>query len=142
MLFSHADPSEPPKLVAIIDWDNAHTGLLYELMEYPIFVQDVEWSPELFESNKVLRKHFVRCLVRGYPKGSKERGEVKQCFRSKEWVLSNFRDMWVLPEDGEEGVSGARVRLERLKEGTAFPYDGVADWVPDSEVESEDEGEA
>jgi hypothetical protein len=62
MLFAYPDPSQPPKLVGIVNCDNAHTGLLYELMEYPIFIQDVDWSPENFGTNKILRKHFVRCF--------------------------------------------------------------------------------
>lgn len=140
MLFTRTDPSDPPRLAGIIDWDNAHTGLLYELLEYPIFIQDVDWSPELYADNKVLRKHFVRCLTDGYPKGSKQRQQVKECFRIKEWTLSNFRDMWVRPEDGSFGVERAREQLVRLRGGRAFPYDGTLEWEPDSEVESEDEG--
>jgi hypothetical protein len=142
MLFAYPDPSQSPKLVGIIDWDNAHTGLLYELMEYPIVIQDVDWSPEEFGTNKILRKHFVRCLLHGYPRGSKEREDAKECFRNKEWALSNFRDVWVRPEDGEEGVESAKAVLEWERERRGYPYDGTAVWEPDSEIESNDDESA
>lgn len=41
MLVVQNEPTQPPQIVGIIDWDHTRTGLLYELMEYPIFIQDV-----------------------------------------------------------------------------------------------------
>lgn len=90
-------------------------------------------------TNKVLRKHFVRCLDNAYPQNLVERQTIKECFRRKKWVLSNFRDIWAQPEDGEEGVEFAQARLAKWKTGTAYPYDDVAEWEIDSEIESEDE---
>jgi hypothetical protein len=56
--------------------------------------------------------------------------------------LSNFRDVWVRPEDGEEGVESAKAVLERVREGGGYPYDGTAVWEPDSEIESDDDESA
>ena len=140
MLSTQDDPSEPPKLCGIIDWDDSRTGLLYELLEYPIFIQDVEWSPELYTENKTLRKYFVRCLANKFPKGSSDREDVKECFRMKSWILQNFQTMWV-SGDNEMDVQRTRQKLESIRSGTAAPYEGKLDWEPDSELESEDEEE-
>ena len=138
MLFIDHSATHLPQLSGVIDWDNSRTGLLNELFEYPIFIQDIHWSPELFVENKILRKHFVRCLANKFSKGSREREMARECFRTKTWVLQNFDDMWVTEEEEEE-IQNAKRKLEDLREGRALPYDGRLDWEPDSELESDDD---
>jgi hypothetical protein len=141
MLFTFPSTIGPPKLSGIIDWDDSYTAPLYELLEYPIFIQDVHWNKELYTENKLLRKHFVRALANRFPKGSEMREAVKECFRMKCWVLQNFMEMWI--EDGEDEIEldRGRIAVEKLNDGSALAYHGRLDWEADSEIESEDEGE-
>lgn len=138
MLFTWDDREQPPKLSGIIDWDYSYSGILYELLEYPIFIQDIHWSPEMHAEKKTLRKHFVRYLANQYPKGSEDRQVVRECFRMKSWLLQNFDYMWV-DKDDEPYLEYRWKRLTDVRDGSAKTYEGVSDWEPDSELESDDE---
>ncbi|KAK3902890.1 kinase-like domain-containing protein [Staphylotrichum tortipilum] len=65
MLF--LDHGSGPKLTGLIDFEYSFTGPLYFLYDYPIFIQDVSWSAELYAENAVLRAHFVRAIYSALP---------------------------------------------------------------------------
>ncbi|KIJ27531.1 hypothetical protein M422DRAFT_190903 [Sphaerobolus stellatus SS14] len=75
MLFTVNDGH--PRLTAVIDWEFAHTGPLYFLYEYPIFIQDVDWSKELYARNAVLRQSFCHSLRNQYANNSREFEQAK-----------------------------------------------------------------
>ncbi|SMQ48484.1 unnamed protein product [Zymoseptoria tritici ST99CH_3D7] len=150
MLFEFDDGEEPPRLVGIIDWDYSHSGPIYSLCEYPIFIQDVDWqaSRPFYRQNRVLRKFFVQKLANHYPKGSNERRNVKECFRQKNYTVNWFDNSFMgrhWPTDEDEAYS---VRQYLYGHGPAdpgddmqfkAPYGGRWGWEADSEMGSEDE---
>lgn len=142
VLVVQEDSTLPPKISGIIDWDWSYTGLLYYLSEYPREILDFEDEPESFDDNKKLRKHFVSSLANHFPKGSADREQVKQSFREKSHIMNSFSDTFVdhvWPAEGE--LPMVRRYLNQI--GTGEPaYSGVDDWQPDSELESESEGDA
>ncbi|WEW54857.1 hypothetical protein PRK78_000283 [Emydomyces testavorans] len=73
ILFTESENGAPPKLSGVIDFEYAHTGPLYYLYEYPIFIQDVSWSKHLYAENRILRAHFVQALCDEFPRESAER---------------------------------------------------------------------
>lgn len=77
MLFEQIDADQPPQLTGIIDWDQSHSGLLYYLCEYSIFIQDSELETNLHSENRILRKKFVYRLSRQFPEGSQERLDIR-----------------------------------------------------------------
>ncbi|KJX92365.1 hypothetical protein TI39_contig5864g00011 [Zymoseptoria brevis] len=148
MLFVQPDPVQSPQLSAILDWDQSHAGPLYYLLDYPVFIRDFDLPDQRHQygDNKVLRQHFFYCLSRYWPKGSRQREEVLECFRQKSFTLNTFRNTFMkFPmQDSEHEKRALDGFLDGHKPGTlrykfAFPYGGKALWEPDSEVESEDE---
>ena len=146
MLFTWPDSSQPPKLSGIIDWDYSYIGPLYYLYEYPIFIRDVDTRPSLYDSNKVIRKQFVRTLVDKFPKGSIDRQDVREAFRQKNYGYNWFRNIWMptgkqMLTDAEQEKLWAKHYTDGLRgrDEYAFPYGGRLDYEPDSELESEEE---
>ncbi|GBB84550.1 hypothetical protein RclHR1_11100008 [Rhizophagus clarus] len=45
------------KIVGIIDWEFSHTGTLWELCDYPIWIQEIEYEPYEFVSDKELQRN-------------------------------------------------------------------------------------
>lgn len=147
MLFIWESPETPPKLSGVIDWDCSYTGPLYNLCEYPTFIQDNDLEGHLYEENKVLRKGFVRMLAQRFPKRSRDREEVRECFRRKTFALNGFFNIFAsyLGNKSDFDVDSVGLYLEQLRAigaGTeSYPaYNGRHDYAPDSELES-DEGE-
>ncbi|KAL4889381.1 hypothetical protein BDV59DRAFT_205367 [Aspergillus ambiguus] len=136
-----ADNSEArPCLSGVIDFEYAHTGPLYYLYEYPIFIQDVDFSPELYEENAVLRPYFARALRQGFPKGSPDAIAARNAMRDKTFILNEFKRVFTsmkMPESIME--IQAATFLQQLEEGTGHAYTGRPDYVPDPELWSDDE---
>ena len=164
LLFDWPDPALPPKLSGVINWDHAFTGPLYYLYEYPIFIQDVDWSPELYDDNKILRKHFILTLLRRCEKGSSARDDVRECFRQKSYLYNKFMDLFlgsVMEEEhelstvewyrkgidatgGKEGWIGLKENVARGdKEGSTEGDSDRVEKEDDSqdEEDSEDDGD-
>lgn len=140
------DPTRPPKITGVIDWEWSHTGLLYYLCEYPKWIQDIDSQRNKFRANKVLRKHFVSSLAECFPKRSAEREHVKCCFREKSHTLNKFRNIFMKCTWADAEVETSLVqnylrslRGEYGKWDKPAPYGGVPFWQPDSESESESE---
>ncbi|GET04156.1 kinase-like domain-containing protein [Rhizophagus clarus] len=57
ILVEHSSIDNTIKIVGIIDWEFSHTGTLWELCEYPIWIQDVEYEPFEFISHKELQRN-------------------------------------------------------------------------------------
>jgi len=132
----------PPHICGVIDWDWSYTGLLYFLCEYPLSIQDTHFSSKSHADNKILRKHFVRCLADYFPKGSADRHVVKQSFREKNHTLNFWQDTFAL-HVGEPGQEFCEVEgyMEAI-DMESPAYAGIDLWQPDSETESDDECEA
>ncbi|KAI6821092.1 hypothetical protein KC340_g13006 [Hortaea werneckii] len=146
MLFVWEDPATPPHLSGIIDWDYSRTVSLYDLCEYPIFIQDNDCDRKAYEENRLLREEFVRMLAQNFPKHSHERHLVRECFRYKISVLNEFNDSFthcIYTEDLEMSLVKRYIKdLQNLMEGrkTLPAYYGRCDSPePDSELESDDE---
>lgn len=144
LIFTTSD-SAPPQLSGVIDWDWSYTGPLYYLLEYPIFIQDVSWSPDKYNDNKILRKHFVQTLAQSYPKASCEREEVREVFRQKSYTLNSFADIFMRHLwdnlEMEKSVIGGYVRQLTDDNPDEFDvsraYGGRWDYEPDSELGSD-----
>jgi Phosphotransferase enzyme family len=88
------EPSDttPVHLSGVLDWEYAFIGPLYYLYEYPIFIQDSDDNKGAYEYNAVLRRHFIRALIHSFPKGSKERADVRLSM-DKNYVLKKNKLM-------------------------------------------------
>ncbi|KAI7241995.1 hypothetical protein KC330_g282 [Hortaea werneckii] len=146
MLFVWEDPSTPPHLSGIIDWDYSRTVSLYDLCEYPIFIQDNDCDKKAYGENRLLREEFVRMLAQNFPKHSHERHLVRECFRYKISALNEFDDSFTRctwTEDLEMSLVKREIKdLQNLREGRkTLPayYGRCASPEPDSELESDDE---
>ncbi|CAA7261883.1 unnamed protein product [Cyclocybe aegerita] len=127
----------PPRLTAILDWEYAHTGPLYFLYDYPIFVQDADWSKELFSRNALLRRAFCHALRDRFEEGSEEREQAKAVLPAgKNSRLNNFAAIFMggLEWDWDlmEGVVDGYIQDE--KAGTGKAYTGRLDWAPDPDT--------
>ena len=146
MLFVWEDPATPPRLSGILDWDYSRTVSLYDLCDYPKFIQDNDCEKEAFAENRLLRKEFVRMLAQNFPKHSHERQLVRECFRYKTYALTGFTQGFTSRTwTGEvEMLLAERYLkyLQNLRDGrkTLPAYYGRCDSPePDSELESDDE---
>ena len=128
----------PPKICGVIDWDWSYTGLLYFLCEYPLSIQDSEFSHDSHAENRVLRKHFVRSLANCFPKGSADWAAVKQSFREKNHTLNFWQDKFALHvwEPEQEFYEVENYMNDIGMESAAYAITG---WQPDSETETDDE---
>ena len=142
MLFT--DPKHtngaPPRLTGIVDWEHAHTAPVYFLYEYPIFIQDNDSDKIAYTTNVILRSHFLRELCGQFPRDSEAYMEVRECMRAKCSTLNTFRDIFMLC--GMEWKMLKRCVLEYIreeKEGTGMAYRGRVDWVPDPELDSDED---
>lgn len=132
------EEGESPKICGVIDWDWSYTGLLYFLCEYPLSIQDSEFARDSHVQNRLLRKHFVRCLANCFPKGSADRAAVKQSFREKNHTLNFWQDTFALHvwEPEQEFYEVENYMNDIGMESAAYAITG---WQLDSETESDDE---
>ncbi|KAJ6032608.1 hypothetical protein N7540_003340 [Penicillium herquei] len=100
-------PDRPPILSGVIDFEYAYVGPLYYSYEYPIFIQEDDLSPELYEQNAILRPYFVRALRQSFPKNSPETIAAREVMREKNHLLNNF------PRVMEVIKSNASVEIKR-----------------------------
>ncbi|KAK4041458.1 hypothetical protein C8A01DRAFT_45417 [Parachaetomium inaequale] len=136
MLFLEESPDNPSPgltLTGLIDFEYAHTGPHHFLYEYPIFIQDVHWSKELYADNAVLRAHFVRAIYDALPATASEaRSTFIASMNDKSFALSWFRDAFMMMRCSEETLVGsATFYLQSLKDGTGLAYSGRMDYVPE-----------
>jgi len=129
---------DPPRFSGIIDWEYEVTGPAYYLYEYPIFIQDDDHNKSAYADNAILRRHFLSKLIHSFPKGSKEREEVRMCMK-KSYILNWFHDAFVqmggLSKEQFAVLAGNFVN--EAEEGTGAPYQGRPDYVPDEDVKGE-----
>lgn len=121
---------DPPRITAIIDWENSYVGPLYFLYEYPIFIQDVSWSKEYYARNATLRRHFVNQLKAGdwFPD-------------AKCSTLNSFHYVFMLGFElpsWEYFHSMLTRYITEEREGTGKPYTGIIDWTPDTPINNGD----
>lgn len=130
----------PVRLSGVLDWEYAFIGPLYFLYEYPIFIQDSDDNKGAYEHNAVLRPHFIRALLHSFPKGSKERADVRLSM-DKNYVLKWFYDVFVVMGGGlgPNMKMLAEEYVKEVRDGTGVAYQGRADYTPDDIVLSDDE---
>lgn len=148
ILVLQKDPSSPPTISGIIDWDWSYTGPLYYLFEYPGYIQDdvQGGGRDFFAENKVLRKHFVASLIEYFPENTLQRKLVKKCFREKCFALSRFEGtfmklVWAESLKSLEGIVVNNYLHHIRGEGDECdraPYGGRLDWERDSDLTDSD----
>jgi Phosphotransferase enzyme family len=128
------------KLTGVIDWEYSYFGPVYYLYEYPLFLRDLWEKDPDYEWKSILRRHFVRTLIRAFPKGSRARREVRECM-AKEPVLEFLRRQAVWLGAGLKEHLGEMTELfvEEVREGTRLAYCGREDFENVQDTESEDE---
>ncbi|KAI9753430.1 MAG: hypothetical protein M1815_006223 [Lichina confinis] len=135
-----ASSCAPPQLTGIVDFENSYVGPLYFLYEYPVFVQDVDWSREQYAENKVLRRYFVRALRAQFAHRSAAHDDARACMRNKDYPLNDFWRLFVPVSEPEESmVSLAQEYLRNLRDGTGRAYSGRSDYTPDTDSEEDDD---
>jgi hypothetical protein len=128
MLFLESPDGSGPKLTGLIDFEFAHTGPLYYLYEYPIFIQDVSWSKHLYAENAILRGHFISQIFNGLP-DSEARKVFIAAINAKCFLLNSFHDSFMTMQCSEDTlIQSATYYLKSLRDGTGLAYSGRLDY--------------
>ncbi|KAL8387107.1 hypothetical protein RB595_010151 [Gaeumannomyces hyphopodioides] len=136
MLFLNSQDGLGPKLTGLIDFEYAFTGPLYFLYEYPIFIQDVSWSEELYAENAILRAHFVQAIHGALP-NAEARFTFIASMNHKCFALNGFRDAFMTMRCSEETLASlAKNYVQSLKDGMGLPYSGRLDYIPERYTET------
>ncbi len=136
MLFLDSPDGSGPRLTGLIDFEYAFTGPLYFLYEYPIFIQDVSWSEELYAENAILRAHFVRAIHGALPNAEAQSTFIAS-MNQKSSALNGFRDAFMTMRCSEETLAGlAKNYVQSLEDGTGLAYSGRLDYTPERYTET------
>ncbi|KIL90360.1 hypothetical protein FAVG1_06091 [Fusarium avenaceum] len=128
MLFLESPDGSGPKLTGLIDFEFAHTGPLYYLYEYPIFIQDVSWSKHMYAENAILRSHFVSQIFNGLA-DSEARKIFVAAMNAKCFLLNSFQDTFMTMQCSEDAlIQLATYYLKSLRDGTGLAYSGRLDY--------------
>ncbi|CAM1502466.1 Fc.00g044500.m01.CDS01 [Cosmosporella sp. VM-42] len=131
MLFLDSQDGSGPTLTGLIDFEFAHTGPTYFLYDYPIFIQDVSWSKDLYDVNATLRAHFVSQIFNRLPTPEAQETFIK-CINSKNYLLNSFQDAFMSMDCSEDTlINSATYYLKTLKDGTGLAYSGRVDYKPE-----------
>ncbi|KAK7424017.1 hypothetical protein QQX98_000627 [Neonectria punicea] len=131
MLFLDSPDGSGPILTGLIDFEFAHTGPVYFLYEYPIFIQDVSWSQNLYAENATLRAHFISEIFNRLPSLDAQETFIS-CINSKSYLLNAFHDTFMSTQCSEDTLTKAAIYyLKALKEGTGLAYSGRVDYKPE-----------
>jgi hypothetical protein len=138
MLFLESPGESGLKLVGLIDFEYAYTGPLYFLYEYPIFIQDVSWSKDLYAENTILRAHFVRAIYEALLT-AEARATLIASMNEKSFSLSGFRDSFMAFKCSEKTlINSTTFYLQSLEDGTGPAYSGRLDYIPELYTEEAD----
>ncbi|KAK4145930.1 kinase-like domain-containing protein [Dichotomopilus funicola] len=138
MLFANSPDGSGPKLTGLIDFEYAYTGPLYFLYEYPIFIQDVSWSKELYTENAILRAHFIRAVWRALPDTAAQSTFISS-MNGKNFALNGFRDSFMTVKLSPESLlDSAKYYVQSLKDGTEPAYSGRLDYTPERYTKTAD----
>jgi aminoglycoside phosphotransferase (APT) family kinase protein len=136
MLFRDSLDGSGPKLTGLIDFEYAFTGPLYFLYEYPIFIQDVSWSEELYAENAILRAHFVQAIHRALP-DTEAQSTFIASMNQKSFALNGFRDAFMTMRCSEATLASlAKNYVQSLEDGTGLAYSGRLDYTPERYTET------
>jgi hypothetical protein len=139
ILFSapNSETGDPPRLTAVIDWEYSYAGPLYFLYDYPIFIQDVSWSKNLYERNAELRSAFCHALREQFAEGTTDREDARAALPSgKSARLNNFARLFMGGMALDTLMMEKMVRGYVMSEmnGSGKAYSGRIDWVPDPDI--------
>jgi hypothetical protein len=138
MLFIESADGPELKLVGLIDFEYAYTGPLYFLYEYPIFIQDVSWSKELYAENAMLRAHFVKAIHEALPTAEAQATFIAS-MNGMSFALSGFRDAFMLFQCSEKTlIDSATFYIQSFRDGTGLAYSGRLDYTPERYTEAGD----
>lgn len=136
MLFLESPDGSGLRLSGLIDFEYAYTGPLHFLYEYPIFIQDVHWSKELYAENSVLRAHFVQAVHEALPRATSARSTFIESMNEKTFAMTGFRDSFMLVRCSEKGLLNSVTSYIRdLQDGTGLAYSGRLDYTPERYTE-------
>jgi hypothetical protein len=126
------------KLTGVIDLEFSYFGPVYYLYENPLFLRDLWEKDPDYEWNSILRKRFVRTLIRAFPKDSEARKEVRK-YMAKEPVLEFLQRQVVWLGAGLKEHLGEMTELFiEVRDGTRLAYCGREDFENVQDIESED----
>lgn len=139
MLFSppNVRTGDPPRLTAVLDWEYAHSGPLYFLYDYPIFIQDVDWSKDQYQRNATLRSAFCHALREQFAEGSNAREDARAALPGgKNARLNNFARLFMQGLEWDWSMMEGAVReyVNEENEGSGKAYTGRVDWTRDPDV--------
>ncbi|KAL2022127.1 hypothetical protein VTK56DRAFT_5956 [Thermocarpiscus australiensis] len=138
MLFLEPPDGSGLRLTGLIDFEYACTGPLHFLYEYPIFIQDVSWSKELYAENAVLRAHFVRAIYKALPTDD-ARSTFIASMNEKSFAMNGFRESFMAVRCSEKTLIGsATYYIQSLRDGTGLAYSGRPDYTPERYTENGD----
>jgi aminoglycoside phosphotransferase (APT) family kinase protein len=138
MLFVESPNGLGLKLTGLIDFEYAYTGPLYFLYEYPVLIQDVSWSKELYAKNAVLRAHFVKAIYEALP-NPQARATFIASMNGKTFAVSGFKDAFMTFQGSEETlINTATYYLQSLRDGTGLAYSGRLDYTSELYTETGD----
>jgi aminoglycoside phosphotransferase (APT) family kinase protein len=136
MLFLDSPDGSGPKLTGLIDFEYAFTGPLYFLYEYPIFIQDVSWSEELYTENAILRTHFVQAIHGALPDAEAQSTFIAS-INQKYFAFNGFRDAFMTMRCSEATFAGlAKNYVQSVENGTGLAYSGRLDYTPERYTET------
>lgn len=127
MLFMDAPDGSGPMLTGLIDWEWAHSGPKYFLYDYPIFIQDVDFSKHLYAENALLRPHFVSEIFKRLPTPEEKRDFI-DCINAKNYILNRFNDCFI-KMDCDQDFMVVNSYLEGIQDGSGTAYSGKSDYV-------------
>ncbi|KAH6898127.1 kinase-like domain-containing protein [Thelonectria olida] len=128
MLFLDSPDGSGSTLTGLIDFEYSYVGPIYFLYEYPIFIQDVDFSKELYAENAILRAHFVSEIF-SQLRDSEARGMFIACMNAKCHFLNDFENYFMRMEEPDRfRINSAINFLKELKDGTGLAYCGRQDF--------------
>ncbi|KAL2186642.1 hypothetical protein L209DRAFT_765504 [Thermothelomyces heterothallicus CBS 203.75] len=117
MFFLEPSDGSGPKLSGLIDFEYAHTGPLYFLYDYPIFIQDMSWSKGLYAENAILRAYLVRAIYKSLP-NSEARSTFTASVNEKNFVLNVLRDSFMTLKCSEKTlINSSTYYVQNLRNG-------------------------
>ncbi|KAG7284195.1 hypothetical protein NEMBOFW57_010558 [Staphylotrichum longicolle] len=116
MLFLESPDGSGLRLAGLIDFEYAYTGPLHFLYEYPIFIQDVSWSKELYAENAVLRSYFVHAIYEALPTDD-ARSTFIASMNGKSFAISGFRESFMSVKCSEKTlINSATFYVQELQD--------------------------
>lgn len=130
---SEADTREPlPVLTGVLDWEYAATAPRFFIYDFPLFLQDSDYEPETWAENVILRREFIRHLL----KISQTPDVVRDSFANKNYLLNwfenTFKCLKMYTSESSKSVFDKALEdyLENVLNGKGQAYDRKKVYTP------------